>query len=145
MILELKKIIPTEPNIVQPAVPTVEEASSKPGTDKSCSAKQIECRDADDDEVTIVSPPKVFAKRVKTEPAEDEVVEIAPEHATKRMKTEDAEGRVSASPASGTPARTVGTATPAAQDAKARRKRKLELQLEEIKIKRELLELEDGE
>ncbi|KAK5122856.1 hypothetical protein LTR85_003771 [Meristemomyces frigidus] len=127
MILELKKIIPTAP-----AIAAVAETKAKPSNGKLCSSKMPEGRDRDDDEVMIVPPPKAPAKRIKTEPADNEVMIVAPEHAHKKIKTEGTDGR----PAHG---------QSAAQNARAKEKAKLELELEEIKIRKRSMELDDEE
>lgn len=43
-----------------------------------------------------------------------------------------------------TPATTVGSAASGGQSERARRKAKLELQLEEVKLRQQLMELEEG-
>ncbi|KAK4550811.1 hypothetical protein LTR36_000391 [Oleoguttula mirabilis] len=142
-VLELKKIIPIAPTM---------EIQLKPKSTKPCADNTTDCQDQDDDEVMVLPLSNVPAKRIKIKPADADATIIAPEHASKKIKAEDAGGRASAKPTSVTPTSTVGSAGPAAHKAKARERAKLELQLEEIvlqreenRLKRRMMELEDGE
>lgn len=161
VILELKKIIPSVPTS-----PLTEKAQPELSTDKSYQQTGIERRDEDDEETTmlppprnaikrtktevvddelmIITPPQTPAKRVKMEPADDDVTVVS-ERARNKIKVENAEGGRNQRTMSVTPTNTTWGVKVGGQTAKGKERAKLELQLEEVKIRQRLMELEEGE
>lgn len=169
MILELKRIIPTTltstlpqagqkgPDLAIQGIKSLASLSSSQATQAqsqpeswSKGIRKIDrCLEKDDDEIMAVPPLKTPNKRVKAEPVEDEVTIVSPESARKKIKVEPVEDV--SMPGFGAPRRGVATATTGtlgaaeSKSVKEKERASIQLQLEEIRLRRRLMELDNGE
>ncbi|KAK3698989.1 hypothetical protein LTR37_016680 [Vermiconidia calcicola] len=145
MILELKKILPTTtlatPKPCARSMPLVDAALASVGKKRNQPQKYIEITDDKDDEEPLPN------KKIKTEPAEPHrtnVIVLDDELSTsKETKTEPGTASLPTQRDNSGLLTTIATTSRTKQTSKEKEKARILLQLDEIKLERRLMELEE--